>query len=69
VYLAKFWFSSPLIGVGSVDGRDEAQAQIKAVGVSPYLLVYPVDDDTHEVWVLRFWHAKRNPAELPLDLD
>jgi len=35
--------------------------------MAPYLVVYRINEGTHEVRVLRFWHAKRNPSELRLD--
>ena len=40
---------------------------VRRVLVSPYLVVYRVNEGSHEVRVLRFWHAKRNPANLRLD--
>ena len=40
---------------------------VRRVLMPPYLVVYRVDEGTHEVRVLRFWHAKRNLAKLGLD--
>lgn len=40
---------------------------VRRVLMAPYLVVYRINEGTHEVRVLRFWHAKRNPSELRLD--
>lgn len=34
---------------------------------APYLVLYRVDESRHVVSVLRFWHAKQNPAALWLE--
>ena len=38
----------------------------RRVLLAPYLVVYRVDETTHQVRVLRFWHGRRNPDELRL---
>jgi len=40
---------------------------VRRVLMAPYLVVYRVNEGTHEVRVLRFWHAKRNRSDLRLD--
>lgn len=44
-----------------------ARPGARRVLLAPYLMVYRVDETKREVRVLRFWHAKRNPAELRLE--
>ncbi len=38
-----------------------ARPGVRRVVSSPYLLTYRIDETQHVVYVLRFWHAKRNP--------
>ena len=42
-------------------GRLHARPGVRRLVSEPYLIIYRVDETQRVVYVLRFWHAKRDP--------
>lgn len=42
-------------------GQLRARPGVRRLVSEPYLVAYRIDDEPRTIYVLRFWHAKRNP--------
>ena len=42
-------------------GLFQARPGVRRLVSDPYLVTYRIDETQHVIYVLRFWHAKRDP--------
>jgi len=48
-------------------GRLRSRPGIRRIVQQPYLVTYRIDETNRVVYVLRFWHAKRDPESWTVD--